>query len=173
MRRIITLSALILLAGSCSGDDAATRDGAASNASGSEYTFAVIPKGLGHQFWKTVKLGADAAGTDFNVEILWNGPAKETEVAKQIDIVQDMISRGVDGIVMAACDENALIGTIEQAMKAGITVVIHAGDSGYTTHGYVRPGRAPIRVLRTRSRHRPVRSRATSITSSAANSRTR
>ena len=110
MRRISLLLATTLLAIGCS-------------SSTSDYTIAVIPKGLGHQFWKTVHSGADAAGKDFNAEILWNGPAKETEVAKQISIVQDMISRGVDAIVMAACDENALIDTIQLAMNAGITVV--------------------------------------------------
>lgn len=110
MRRTTAFLAMALLAIGCSSSD-------------SDYTIAVIPKGLGHQFWKTVKAGADAAGKELNAEILWNGPAKETEVAKQINIVQDMINRGVDAIVMAACDENALIDTIQQAVDAGITVV--------------------------------------------------
>jgi len=110
MQRIALLLTLALLAIGCSSSD-------------SDYTIAVIPKGLGHQFWKTVNAGADAAGKEFNAKILWNGPAKETEVAKQISIVQDMISRGVDGIVMAACDENALIDVLQQATDAGITVV--------------------------------------------------
>lgn len=110
MRRISALLAVTLLAIGCSSDE-------------SDYTIAVIPKGLGHQFWNTVRSGADAAGKDFNAKILWNGPAKETQVAKQINIVQDMISRDVDAIVMAACDEIALIDTIQLAMDAGITVV--------------------------------------------------
>lgn len=94
--------------------DATTDDG---------YTIAVVPKGLGHQFWTTVKAGADAAGDETGSTILWNGPAKETEVAEQIDIIQDMLSRGVDAIVMAACDENALVETIDNAMDNGIPVV--------------------------------------------------
>lgn len=88
-----------------------------------KYTIAVLPKGVGHQFWLTVRSGADAAGEEFNADIIWNGPDKETEIAKQINIVQDMISRRVDAIVMAACDENALIDVINQAMDAGIPVV--------------------------------------------------
>lgn len=88
-----------------------------------KYTIAVVPKGLGHQFWVTVHAGADAAGQDFSAKILWNGPNKETEVAKQINIVEDMISRKVDAIVMAACNEDALVDTIKKAMDAGITVV--------------------------------------------------
>lgn len=88
-----------------------------------KYTIAVVPKGLGHQFWVTVHAGADAAGQDLSARILWNGPNKETEVAKQINIIEDMISRNVDAIVMAACNEDALVDTIKKAMDAGITVV--------------------------------------------------
>jgi ribose transport system substrate-binding protein len=84
---------------------------------------AVIPKGLTHQFWLTVKAGAEAAAKEFGVKIVWQGPAKETEVDRQISIVEDMISRKVNAIVMAACDENALIGVIKKATDAGIPVV--------------------------------------------------
>ncbi len=86
------------------------------------YEIAVIPKGLSHQFWLTVKAGAEAAGKEFNAIIIWQGPAKETQIDKQISIMEDMISRKVDAIVMAACDENALIRTIKQAIDAGIPV---------------------------------------------------
>ena len=58
-----------------------------------------------------------------NADIIWQGPAKETEIEKQISIIDDMITRGVDGIVMAACDENALIPTLDKAIAAGIKVV--------------------------------------------------
>lgn len=89
---------------------------------------AVIPKGLSHQFWVTVRAGADAAGKELGVDIIWQGPSRETEIDKQISIMQDMIVRKVDGIVMAACDENALVNVVEQADKAGIPVVTF--DSG-------------------------------------------
>lgn len=87
------------------------------------YTIAVIPKGLGHQFWNTVRAGAEAAGEELGATIVWIGPSRETEVARQIGIVTDMITRGVDAIVMAACDETALIRPIQQAVDAGIPVV--------------------------------------------------
>jgi ribose transport system substrate-binding protein len=44
-------------------------------------------------------------------------------VVQQINIVQDMISRKVDALVLAACDENALIQPIDLAMAAGIPVI--------------------------------------------------
>ncbi|MBI2424138.1 MAG: ABC transporter substrate-binding protein [Candidatus Hydrogenedentes bacterium] len=84
---------------------------------------AVVPKGLAHQFWLTVKAGAEAAGAEFGAKIIWQGPSKETEVEKQINIIQDMINRNVDGLVMAACDENALIPMVEQALAKKIPVI--------------------------------------------------
>ncbi|MFM1919824.1 MAG: hypothetical protein RLZZ303_1458 [Candidatus Hydrogenedentota bacterium] len=133
MNRVITATALGLMAGllsACGGQQPAptpaeapaTATEASSNTS-EKREIAVIPKGLAHQFWLTVKQGAEAAGEEFGANIVWQGPAKETEIEKQISIVNDMITRGVDAIVMAACDENALVPTIQKAMDAGIKVI--------------------------------------------------
>jgi ribose transport system substrate-binding protein len=84
---------------------------------------AVIPKSFSHQFWLTVKAGAEQAGKELGVKIIWQGTAKETEVEQQINIVQDMINRGVSAIVLAASDANALIGIVESAVNKGIPVV--------------------------------------------------
>lgn len=84
---------------------------------------AVIPKGTTHYFWLSVKAGAEKAGQEEGVEILWKGPAKETEIDKQKAIVEDFITQGVDGIVMAACDTKALVPTVQKALDSGIPVV--------------------------------------------------
>lgn len=84
---------------------------------------AVVPKGLAHQFWLTIKAGADAAAAEGGAEVIWQGPAKETEVENQINIVQDMITSKVDALVLAACDEQALIPAVQMAVDAGIPVV--------------------------------------------------
>lgn len=100
---------------SSTGDGATESDG--------KLSFAVIPKGLSHEFWLTVKKGAETAGEELGVEIIWIGPEKETDVIKQINIVEDMIGRGVDAIVMAACDQDALVEVIQRADAKGIPVV--------------------------------------------------
>lgn len=89
---------------------------------------AVIPKALTHQFWLTVKAGAEAAGKECGVDVIWMGPDKETQIDKQIDIIDQMMTRGVSAIVLAACDEKALIVPIERAINAGIPVITM--DSG-------------------------------------------
>lgn len=103
---------------------------AASNGAAGEgaLEIAVIPKGLTHQFWVTVRAGAEAAAKELGATVVWQGPTKETEIDRQVSIVQDMINRRVDGIVLAACDENALVNSVAQAEAAGIPVVTF--DSG-------------------------------------------
>lgn len=131
------LSALILIAGcqpsapSAPASDAAAPAQSAAPAAtpaatpqpGGKLKFAVVPKGLTHQFWLTVKAGADAAGKDLGVEINWVGPEKETEVVKQINLIEDQIGAGVNAIVMAACDQDALVDVIKKALDKKIPVI--------------------------------------------------
>jgi len=96
---------------------------------------AVIPKSQAHIFWQTVHAGAIAAGQDFGVGIRWKAPTTETDYAEQVRIVEDFITQGVDGIVLAPTDKKALVPYIERAAKEGIPLTIF--DSGADTEQYV------------------------------------
>src|SRR5436309_15860920 len=78
---------------------------------------AVIPKGQAHVFWQSVHAGAVQAGKEFGINIEWNGPANEVEYSKQIEIVENFISRRIDGILLAPSERKALVGVIEKAKK--------------------------------------------------------
>jgi ribose transport system substrate-binding protein len=95
------------------------------------YRIAVVPKGTAYSFWKTVKAGAEAAGKETGAEIDWKGPDQETDVARQVAIIENFITSRVDAIVMAACDAKALVPKVKQAMAAGIPVITI--DSGIAT----------------------------------------
>jgi ribose transport system substrate-binding protein len=84
----------------------------------------VIPKGTTHEFWKSIHAGAQQAATEYGVEILWKGPQKEDDRAQQITVVEDFISRGVDGIVLAPLDDRALMRPVQDAAREKIPVVI-------------------------------------------------
>jgi ribose transport system substrate-binding protein len=98
-------------------------------------TIAVIPKATSHLFWVTVHAGAAAAGKNFNVDILWNGPPSETDYARQVQIVDSMIARQVDGIVVAAQDTTTLNASLDRAAAAHIPVTIF--DSGVDSTNYM------------------------------------
>lgn len=94
-----------------------------------KYRIAVIPKGTTHEFWKSVHYGAQQAAEELgNVEVLYKGPQLESDRDKQISLVQDFITRKVDGICLAPLDSQALIPAVREANEAGIPVVIF--DSG-------------------------------------------
>ncbi len=96
---------------------------------------AVIPKGVSHSFWQTVKSGAETAGKDLNVKIDWKGPAQETDISGQINILEDAINRRVDGIVLAPSHGDSLVPMVTRAQREGIPVTIF--DSGISTEQYL------------------------------------
>src|SRR5580704_12992561 len=95
----------------------------------------VVPKGTSHIFWQSVQAGAIAAGRDLGVEVVWNGPPQETEYSRQVQIVDSMVARGVDGLAVAATDSTALSQPIDRAAKAGILATVF--DSGVETTNYL------------------------------------
>jgi len=104
-----------------------------------KYSIAVIPKGTTHIFWKSIHAGAlkakqelKAAGLD--VEVIWKGPLKEDDRESQIRVVEDFVTRGVSGIVLAPLDDMALRVPVKNAVGYGIPVVII--DSGLKSEDY-------------------------------------
>ncbi|MBT3345338.1 MAG: substrate-binding domain-containing protein [Gemmatimonadetes bacterium] len=98
-------------------------------------TIVVIPKGTTHEFWKSIHAGALRAARDLDVDIIWKGPLKEDDREAQIAVVEDFISRGVSGIVLAPLDDAALRVPVMNATRSGIPVIII--DSGLQSDDYI------------------------------------
>jgi ribose transport system substrate-binding protein len=122
-------------------------------ASRQQKRIAVIPKAVSHLFWVSVHTGCVAAAKEYNLELLWNGPASETDYSRQIQIVDSMVAQRVDGIAIAASERRALIGAVDRAVAAGIPVTVF--DSGLDSENYmsfvatdnVEAGRLAARAL--------------------------
>lgn len=95
----------------------------------------VVPKATSHLFFVSVHAGVDAAAREFHVETLWNGPDNETDYARQIEIVDSMITRQVSAIAISATDQEALVTPVERAIRAGIPVTVF--DSAVNVNDYV------------------------------------
>ncbi|HHV93975.1 MAG TPA: ABC transporter substrate-binding protein [Firmicutes bacterium] len=89
---------------------------------------AMISKGFQHQFWQAVKLGAEMAAEEFGVEITFEGPESESQVDKQIDMLQAALAKNPAALCIAALDSKAVIPLLEQAHAAGIPII--GFDSG-------------------------------------------
>lgn len=88
----------------------------------------VVSKGYQHEFWQTVKLGSDTAAKELGVKTNFVGPASETQISEQIQLMEDMMARRPDGILLAALDSNALVVPAEEAKSRGIEIATF--DSG-------------------------------------------
>lgn len=128
---IVYVLAILFLFGSC----AEKNKKASSQKKLNKLEIAVIPKGTTHEFWKAIHMGAVMAAEEFSVEVIWKGPQKEDDRAQQITVVEDFVSRGVDGIVLAPLDERALCRPVRDAVREKIPVVII--DSGLQGSDYV------------------------------------
>ncbi|MCL5998975.1 MAG: ABC transporter substrate-binding protein [Chloroflexi bacterium] len=88
----------------------------------------VISKGFQHQFWQAVKAGAEKAAKDLNVTITFEGPESESQVDKQIEMLQTALDKKPAAICFAALDSKAAIPLLEKAKAANIPVI--GFDSG-------------------------------------------
>ncbi len=123
---ILLALALAAIFAGCNGSSST---GAAGGDGKRTYRIAVIPKGTSHEFWYSVHAGAQRADDEFEeVEITWRGPQGEGDTAQQIAIFENFIADGYDGICLAPLDAVALRAKVNEAIAAGIPVVIF--DSG-------------------------------------------
>ncbi len=131
MKNGIIIAVLVLVAVIFVGIGIARKGGSA----GVKKTIAVIPKGTTHIYWKSVHEGALKAGKEFGYEIFWNGPERETDREKQIQIVEDFVVQKVSGVVLAPLDDKALIPSVINLANKNIPCVII--DSPIATDQYV------------------------------------
>ncbi len=121
----------LTLAGCADGDDSSNID---PDSIPEDATYiALVSKGYQHQFWQAVKAGAEEKAKELDVTITFDGPAAETDVDKQLDMLKNAIDRKPDAIGYAALDPEACVPLYEQAEKAEVPIVeFDAGcDSDY------------------------------------------
>ncbi|UNK71263.1 ABC transporter substrate-binding protein [Microbacterium sp. H1-D42] len=117
---VATLTALSLAGCSTGKGD----EPAAGGDEGGEKTMSIelVSKGFQHQFWQAVKTGAEQKGEELGVKITFEGPGAETEIEKQLQMLQSAIDRKPDAIAYAALDPEACIPALDNAAAADIPV---------------------------------------------------
>lgn len=87
---------------------------------------AVIVKATDSDFWQTVLKGAKKAEADLGgkVKVTTYGPPSEKDVDQQVSILENVISKLPDGIVLASISSDASVPMIEKAAEQGIPVVL-------------------------------------------------
>jgi ribose transport system substrate-binding protein len=128
---IAASAALTLLMAGCHSSNSSSSTAAGGTASGGAkiLQIAVIPKGTTHEYWKSIHAGAvkaqqelTAQGTPIN--IIWKGTESEGDHPGQVTIIQNFITQGVSGIVLAPQDNQAMTQAVHDAVSHKIPVVI-------------------------------------------------
>ena len=109
-------------------------------ATASAAEIAVIVKTTNSNFWQNVNKGASAAiDGQSDVTMTFDGPASESDIAAEVNMVDNAVNKGVAGIVLAPSDPDALVPAVKRANEAGIPVAIidsalsDAGKGTYQT----------------------------------------
>ena len=88
----------------------------------------LVSKGFQHQFWQAVLQGANEAAAEYGVEIDFQGPDTESDIAQQVQMLNNAFNNNPPAIGLAALDTEACLDTIKELQKAGIPIV--GFDSG-------------------------------------------
>lgn len=115
-------------------DDTA-KSSSSSTSTNVKGTIAVVTKTMNNPFHVTYGEAIKQAGEAAGYEVLVSGPDAETDVDKQISLIETYIEQGVSAIVTSACSSTAIVDVIEQADAKGIPVFLV--DSGADGGPYV------------------------------------
>lgn len=83
----------------------------------------MVVKSFQSTYWQAAIQGVDQAKAEFGVEVEANGPANESDIADQVQMLNSAIEKKPDGIALAACDTNSVMDSLTKALEAGIPVV--------------------------------------------------
>src|SRR5438445_26773 len=109
------------------GPGAAGAAGPAATA-GHRPVIAMMPKAKGDPYFISCRKGADEAAAELGVELLWDGPT-DLDPAKQNEVVEAWITRGVDAIAVSVENKEGISTVLRKAREKGIKVVTWDADA--------------------------------------------
>lgn len=89
---------------------------------------AVITKSTTSAYWKSAFAGANAAGTEYNLDLTLEGPENEEDYETQNEMIEHAVKNGAEVIVLSAVDYNANASAVENAARAGVKIVVIDSD---------------------------------------------
>ena len=89
---------------------------------------AVVPKSLDNAIFLDTKNAAEAKAKELGIKLYWEAPTT-SDAAMQVNVIESLIERQVDGILISCNDADALKDVIDRAISAGIVVACFDSDS--------------------------------------------
>src|ERR1051325_11520202 len=96
-----------------------------SPATPSKPKIALVMKSLANEFFSTMAEGAKKhqAANAAEYDLIVNGIKNETDLAQQVNLVEQMVAQKVNAIVIAPADSKAMVTVLKRAKESGILVV--------------------------------------------------
>lgn len=123
---LMAMSMMLVGCSSGAGDDDSADAG---------YTYFVNPKSIGPAYWEAAGQGAAKASEDLGVEVIFNAPT-EADSAKQVNMINDMLTRQVNGIAVSPNDTKAVEQVFSKAVEQGAQVVTWDSDAPESDRSY-------------------------------------
>jgi rhamnose transport system permease protein len=89
---------------------------------------AMMPKAKGDPYFVSCRIGAEEAARELGVELIWDGPTG-LDAARQSEMVENWITRGVDVIAVAVENRAAISTSLRKARERGIHVITWDADA--------------------------------------------
>jgi ribose transport system substrate-binding protein len=138
MRNIKLLSTLfsvmLLLLAGCNGgvdSESGTQKTEGNDIEDGKPKVAVVLKALNSEYFKLMEAGAKKAFEDLEVDGTILAPSNETEVEKQINMLEDLLNRDLDALVVMPSQSDAAIPVLEKYKAKGIPVLLADSDMNW------------------------------------------
>jgi len=95
---------------------------------GRKPVIAMMPKAKGDPYFISCRQGAEEAAKELGVELLWDGPT-DLDPAKQNEVVEAWITRGVDAIAVSVENKVGISTVLRKARTKGIKVITWDADA--------------------------------------------
>lgn len=106
----------------------ATNSASAPKPAGRKPVIAMMPKAKGDPYFISCRQGAEEAAKELGVELLWDGPT-DLDPAKQNEVVEAWITRGVDAIAVSVENKVGISTVLRKAREKGIKVITWDADA--------------------------------------------
>lgn len=100
----------------------------AAISSGHRPLIAVMPKAKGDPYFVSARAGAEEAAKELAIDLIWDGPTS-LDAAKQNELVENWITRGVDAVAVAVENRAAISTVLRKARQRGIHVLTWDADA--------------------------------------------
>lgn len=95
---------------------------------GKRTVIAMMPKAKGDPYFVSCRVGAEAAASELGVDLIWDGPTG-LDAARQNELVESWITRGVDVIAVAVENRASISTALRKAQGRGIRVLTWDADA--------------------------------------------